>query len=139
MKLKCPLLLKLVATIIQEKYHSFYPSQPFRIIRFTMRHPVIETALTGDPCICILLLFLSNLSISYKENCVILSISFKQRQTVAWLLLWSFKPRHPKFVSPISMNIEMPVYCSYIQTNLAISQLFQLYPNYFIYIQILYY
>ena len=29
-----------VATIIQENPQSFYPSEPFRIIHFTMRHPV---------------------------------------------------------------------------------------------------
>ena len=40
MKLKCPILLKPLATIVQQHYQSFYPSQPFRIIHFTMRHPV---------------------------------------------------------------------------------------------------
>ena len=40
MKLKCPLLLKPLGTIIQENYGSFYPSEPFRILRFNMRHPV---------------------------------------------------------------------------------------------------
>ena len=40
MKLKCPLLLKPLATIVQENSQSFYPSEPFRIIHFTMRHPV---------------------------------------------------------------------------------------------------
>ena len=43
MKLKCPILLKPLDTMIQENYWSFYPSEPFRITRFTMRHPVIET------------------------------------------------------------------------------------------------
>ena len=38
MKLKCPLLLKPLATI--ENSQSFYPSEPFRIMHFTMRHPV---------------------------------------------------------------------------------------------------
>ena len=42
MKLKCPLLLKPLATIVQENFQSFYPSEPFRIIHFTMRHPVIN-------------------------------------------------------------------------------------------------
>ena len=42
MKLKCPLLLKPLATIVQENYQSFYPSEPFRIIHFTMRHPVVQ-------------------------------------------------------------------------------------------------
>ena len=32
MKLKCPLLLKPLATIVQENSQSFYPSEPFRII-----------------------------------------------------------------------------------------------------------
>ena len=40
MKLKCPLLLKPLVTIVQENFQSFYPSEPFRIIHFTMRHPV---------------------------------------------------------------------------------------------------
>ena len=40
MKLKCPILLKPLDTMIQENYWSFYPSEPFRITRFTMRHPV---------------------------------------------------------------------------------------------------
>ena len=41
MKLKCPLLLKPLATIVQENSQSFYPSEPFRISHVTMRHPVI--------------------------------------------------------------------------------------------------
>ena len=40
MKLKCPILLKPLDTIIQENYHASYPSEPFRITRFKMRHPV---------------------------------------------------------------------------------------------------
>ena len=40
MKLKCPILLKPLDTMIQRNYWSFYPSEPFRITRFTMRHPV---------------------------------------------------------------------------------------------------
>ena len=40
-KLKCPILLKPLDTITQENYQSFYPSEPFRITRFKMRHPVI--------------------------------------------------------------------------------------------------
>ena len=40
MKLKCPLLLKPLATILQENSQSFYPSEPSRISHFTMRHPV---------------------------------------------------------------------------------------------------
>jgi hypothetical protein len=40
MKLKCPLLLKPLAIIVQENSQSFYPSEPFRISHFTMRHPV---------------------------------------------------------------------------------------------------
>ena len=42
MKLKCPILLKLLATIVQDNSQSFYPSEPFRIYHFTMRHPVVE-------------------------------------------------------------------------------------------------
>ena len=42
MKLKCPNLLKPLDTIIQEKYQPFYPSEPFIITRFQMRHPVAE-------------------------------------------------------------------------------------------------
>ena len=44
MKLKCPLLLKPLATIVQENSQPFYPSEPFRIIHFTMRHPVVLCA-----------------------------------------------------------------------------------------------
>ena len=40
MKLKCPLLLKPLATIVQKNSQSFYPLEPFRISHFTMRHPV---------------------------------------------------------------------------------------------------
>ena len=40
MKLKCPLVMKPLATIVQENSQSFYPSEPFRISHFTMRHPV---------------------------------------------------------------------------------------------------
>ena len=40
MKLKCPILLKPLDTMIQENYWPFYPSEPLRITRFTMRHPV---------------------------------------------------------------------------------------------------
>jgi hypothetical protein len=40
MKLKCPNLLKSVGTMNQENYWFFYLSEPFRIIRFNMRHPV---------------------------------------------------------------------------------------------------
>ena len=40
MKLKCPLLLKPLATIVQENSESFYSSEPFRISHFTIRHPV---------------------------------------------------------------------------------------------------
>jgi hypothetical protein len=39
-KLKCPLFLKPLTTVVQENYQPFYPSEPFRIIHFTMRHPV---------------------------------------------------------------------------------------------------
>ena len=42
MKLKCPLLLKPLATIVQENYQPFYPSEPFRITHFKMGHPVIH-------------------------------------------------------------------------------------------------
>ena len=41
MKLKCPLLLKPLATILQENSQSYYPSEPFRISHFAMRYPVI--------------------------------------------------------------------------------------------------
>ena len=40
MKLKCPNLPKPLGTIIQENYGSYNPSEPFRILRFNMRHPV---------------------------------------------------------------------------------------------------
>ena len=40
MKLKCPLLLKPLGTIIQKNYQSFYLSEPFTLARFKMRHPV---------------------------------------------------------------------------------------------------
>ena len=42
MKLKCPNLLKPLETINQENYQPFYPSEPFRITRFQMRHPVLR-------------------------------------------------------------------------------------------------
>ena len=44
LKVKCPNLLKLLGTIIQENYQPFYPSEPFRITRFQMRHPVSSNA-----------------------------------------------------------------------------------------------
>ena len=40
MKHKCPTLLKPLATVIQQNYWSFYPSEPFTFTRYTMRHPV---------------------------------------------------------------------------------------------------
>ena len=40
MKLNCPNLLNPLDTIIQENYQPFNPSEPFRITRFKMRHPV---------------------------------------------------------------------------------------------------
>ena len=40
MKLKCPNLLNPLDTIIQENYQPFNSSEPFRITRFKMRHPV---------------------------------------------------------------------------------------------------
>ena len=40
-KLKCPTLLKPLATVIQQNYWSFYPSEPFTFTRYTMRHPVL--------------------------------------------------------------------------------------------------
>ena len=46
MKLKCPLLLKPLATIVQENSQSFYPSEPFRIYHFTMRNPVYGWSLS---------------------------------------------------------------------------------------------
>ena len=40
MKLKYPHLPKTLGTIIQEKYLTFYPSEPFRMSHFEMRYPV---------------------------------------------------------------------------------------------------
>ena len=40
---KSAILLKPVGTIIQENYLYFYTSEPFRILRFNMRHPVFQT------------------------------------------------------------------------------------------------
>ena len=40
MKIKRPLLLKPIATIVQENSQFFFPSEPFSISHFTMRHPV---------------------------------------------------------------------------------------------------
>ena len=48
MKLKCPILLKPLDTIIQENYQPFYPSEPFRITRFKMRHPVFRISFGGN-------------------------------------------------------------------------------------------
>ena len=45
MKVKFPNLLKPLGTLIQENYWSFYPSEPFRIPRFNMRHPVFYNIL----------------------------------------------------------------------------------------------
>ena len=42
MKLKCPILLKALSTIIQENYQSFYPSEPLTFARFNMRHSVVS-------------------------------------------------------------------------------------------------
>ena len=42
MKLKCPILPKLLATKVQENYQSFYPSEPFTLDHIIMRHPVIQ-------------------------------------------------------------------------------------------------
>ena len=39
-KIKCPTLLKPLATVIQQKYWSFCPSEPFTFTRYAMRHPV---------------------------------------------------------------------------------------------------
>ena len=36
------ILLKPLATIVQENTQSFYPSESFRISHFTMRHPVVS-------------------------------------------------------------------------------------------------
>ena len=44
LKLICPNLLKLLDTINQENYQPFYPSEPFRITCFNMRHPVLHMA-----------------------------------------------------------------------------------------------
>ena len=41
MKLKSPNHLKSLATIIQEKYWFFYPSEPFSFDHFNMIHPVL--------------------------------------------------------------------------------------------------
>ena len=40
MKLKCPLVMKPLVTKVQENSQSFYPSEPLRIIHFTMGHLV---------------------------------------------------------------------------------------------------
>ena len=40
MKFKCPDLLNILGTMIQENYWPFYPSEPFTLARFNMRHPV---------------------------------------------------------------------------------------------------
>ena len=48
MKLKCPKFLKPLGTIIQEKIWPFYPLEPFRILRFNMRHPVLPWPWKGQ-------------------------------------------------------------------------------------------
>ena len=40
MKHKCPNLLKRLGTMDQNKYWSFYPSEPFSFDHFTLIHPV---------------------------------------------------------------------------------------------------
>ena len=40
MKFKCPDLLNILGTMIQENYWPFYPSEPFTLARFNMRHTV---------------------------------------------------------------------------------------------------
>ena len=41
---------KPLGTLIQKNYWTFYPSEPFRILRFNMRHPVEYSwmSLSGD-------------------------------------------------------------------------------------------
>ena len=50
MKHKSAILLKPLGTLIQKNYWTFYPSEPFRILRFNMRHPVEYSwmSLSGD-------------------------------------------------------------------------------------------
>ena len=43
--LKCPYLLNILGTIIQGNYWSFYPSEPFTLARFNMKHPVLSRKL----------------------------------------------------------------------------------------------
>ena len=40
LKVKCPLLLNMPSKKNQQNYWSFYPSEPFTIAHFNVRHPV---------------------------------------------------------------------------------------------------
>ena len=50
MKLKCPLLQNMPSEKKHQNYWSFYPSEPFTIAHFNVRHPVLR-ALWKEPCI----------------------------------------------------------------------------------------
>ena len=52
MKLKCPLLLKPLATIVQQNYQSFSPSEPFRIIKYQVEfwQPFMLEAVEASRC-----------------------------------------------------------------------------------------
>ena len=49
MKLKCPILLKLLSTIIQKQCWFFYPSEPFSFIRL-MRHCTYTSRMNVPVC-----------------------------------------------------------------------------------------
>ena len=62
----CPNLLKLLGTLTQENYWSFYPSEPFRIPSFNMRHPVLSCTLNKEKVrFLVLLVILPHRGINY--------------------------------------------------------------------------
>ena len=92
MKLKCPHLLKPLDTLIDKNYLSFDPSEPFRIPRFNMRHPVLFSE--EQKKICISLIFpLPSTQATYpvfltQLNNDPLLTKYARRIWEAWISIW---------------------------------------------------
>ena len=82
MKLKCPLLLKPLATIVQENSQSFYLSEPFRIYHFTMRHPVVLHLACKVTCYFWLI---SSVLVSVLRTSINVLSKSKSRNYVTWI------------------------------------------------------
>ena len=67
MKHKCPTLLKPLATVIQQNYWSFYPSEPFTFTRHAMRHPVLGRKISPNPIKVITNFSISQWGFCYKK------------------------------------------------------------------------